>query len=125
MAGEKPQNRTLVSRREVIEGLCDIQRAAKAVSGLPDALSYEEVESIGMQASVSAGPEEIKAGHKKEVEAVFNLGFIALHSEADLVTADSARQVLWHRGMNGIVGAALLWRDLRRVRKDIIDSITH
>jgi hypothetical protein len=122
MSKDSSENRTLVVDSAIIENLCELHTALDAVEELPRALSLKEIESIGIQASLSAGVNELSEGRKREIDAISHLGLVAIAFD-DLVTTNNAKNTLWNRGLNGKIGAVMLWFDLRKVKKNIISDI--
>jgi len=125
MSGRSEESRTFVLDRQVISDLCSpvAEVREEAMSQLPDALTRQELEDVGIQVSLVPESEAIKRGRELEREALFHIGVYALFMKQDIVTAENTARELRSKGIMGIVGSLLLKTQLRKVKKEVIDLI--
>jgi hypothetical protein len=122
---ESSDSRTLHLDRDIITSLTssDFEEVAFAVESLPEAMTIDEINDLGLSINFRAGIHEINDGKKLETSTLISIGMIALSLKEDIVTAESTTKHLRKQGLNGIIASFLLGKEVRKAKKAVVSQI--
>lgn len=118
-------SRTFVVEKSILEGIAstDEESRTSAIDELPDALTPKEISDVAIQLSLLPGVTSVKEGRRVETDGILHIGSTALFLKNDLVTAENAARELRGKGTLGIIGWLLIKNEIRKTKKEIINSI--
>lgn len=122
------ESRTFHLDNEVVLGLRnsilakDLIAFDETAQQLPDALSPKELSDLSIQVNLALGGDStFRSGVEREL--LFNLGAARLFTEQDIVTAQSAIELLKKRDLMSKIGAAMLWWEKRKMINSLVADI--
>jgi hypothetical protein len=130
-----PESRTFLVPKDIADSLrspvrvLPLQRLEALQEWMPEAMTPEEVDHLGVQISNAAELDNpswggVSHGRRAEHRSLYMLGNMALLRE-DLVTADSVRKHLkqWPWSTEGLIGSILLKRAIRKTSQQIVNTL--